>query len=110
MTCPICKGSGEREGRYRDLDCSAEGCTAATERAALEAAIKAAEPMTPYDERWEAYKAGKEAAIEQAIAKLDSINDKAGDRAAYDGDEMTMYETERMHAFAHAIEAIETLK
>lgn len=66
MTCPICSGSGERDGEYGLLSCDAPNCTAATERAALEAANKAAEPMTVYDQRWFAYQAGKAAALEQA--------------------------------------------
>lgn len=62
MTCLICNGSGERDGEYGLLSCDAPNCTAATERAALEAANKAAEPMTVYDQRWFSYQAGKAAA------------------------------------------------
>lgn len=81
MTCPICSGSGEREGEYGLLSCDAPNCTAATERAALEAANKAAEPMTVYDQRWLAYCVGKAAALEQAATWLDSY-DGAGMRRA----------------------------
>lgn len=67
MTCPICNGSGERDGEYGLLSCDAPNCTAATERAALEAANKAAEPMTVYDQRWFAYGIGKQSSVRSRV-------------------------------------------
>jgi DnaJ-class molecular chaperone len=57
-TCPACKGTGE-SAVYGYLDC--QQCTAAVERTALNEAVKVADPMTPYDERWFAYQKGMEA-------------------------------------------------
>lgn len=50
--CPVCQDSGQMNHRGY-LDCG--HCSAATERAALNAYIESIGPMTPYDERWHAY-------------------------------------------------------
>jgi hypothetical protein len=60
--CPKCHGTGET-GRYAILDCSAPGCTAATDRAALNTAVAALGPMTLDDLVWHVFQAGKRAAI-----------------------------------------------
>lgn len=66
MSCPICHGSGET-GHFGIFDCAAPGCTAAQERYAIDMAIMKMVAdegrLHPHDERWEAYKLGKAAAL-----------------------------------------------
>lgn len=54
MSCPRCHGTGE-VSQYGILDCTEPGCTAATERAALNAFVEALPPMTPYDKYFAVY-------------------------------------------------------
>mgnify|MGYP001610819689 CR=1 FL=1 len=61
MSCTICGDTGEAF-RYGSLDCAAPGCTAAVERAALNDAVAASEPLSEYDLQWLAYQLGKAAA------------------------------------------------
>jgi len=57
--CQKCGGTGEMVacGIY---DCSEPGCTAAVDRTALEAAVKAAGPMLLEDAIWFAYQQGQQ--------------------------------------------------
>ena len=52
--CTACGDTGETS-HYGVLDCCAPGCTAAQERAALNAYIESLPPLTPYDKHWHAY-------------------------------------------------------
>lgn len=65
MTCPICNDTGET-GAYGILDCAAPGCTAAVDRAAMNAVIEALPPMTAYDKHWAAFQLGYALALERA--------------------------------------------
>lgn len=67
LTCERCNGTGETNG-YGVLDCSAPGCTAASERACLNAFIEALPPMTAYDKHWAAYQMGKDSRDEEVQA------------------------------------------
>lgn len=55
--CQKCGGTGEN-GAYGIYDCTAPDCTAAVDRTALEAAVKAAGPMVLQDAIWFAYQQG----------------------------------------------------
>lgn len=55
-------------------------------------------------------KDARDAALEEAAEKLDSMNDSAGDAAAYDQREMYQYETDRMHAISDCADKIRALK
>lgn len=55
MSCPRCRDTGEGSSQYGILDCQEPGCTAATERAALNAWVDSHWPDNPYDERWQVY-------------------------------------------------------
>lgn len=61
MTCPVCHGSGDASGQYL-YDCAAPGCTAAVDRANLDAGLKLLPPMIKEDVHWAAYKAGEQIA------------------------------------------------
>lgn len=61
--CPICHGTGEK-GHYGIPDCDAPDCTAATERATLNAAIQKLGPLSVYDVVWQAYLLGKKACFQ----------------------------------------------
>lgn len=52
--CPVCKDTGETS-QYGVLDCQAPGCTAAAERAALNAYLESLPRQTEYDQVWIAY-------------------------------------------------------
>lgn len=54
----------------------------------------------------DALEAERRAALEEAAGLVDTMNDPAGDRASYEGRDMTCCETERMHALSHAAAAI----
>lgn len=55
MICPRCHGTGEGSGQYAVLDCAEPGCTAATERAKLNAWAEPHHLDSRYDERWAVY-------------------------------------------------------
>ena len=69
--CPICNDTGE--AIYGHLDCGAPGCTAATERAALNTLIEAMPAMTPYDLQWTSYQLGRAAAVAELLPVLRSM-------------------------------------
>lgn len=56
--CATCNGSGEVK-HFGQLDCMAAGCTAATERAALDTHLLALGRLHERDLVWEAYKLGQ---------------------------------------------------
>jgi hypothetical protein len=69
IKCPTCNDTGET-GPYGQIDCAAPGCTAATERAALNTLIDALPAMTPYDLQWTAYQLGRAMAEKELRAML----------------------------------------
>lgn len=65
--CQECGNSGER-GQFGVLDCAALNCTAATERAALDAHLLAIGRLHERDVAWEAYKLGQAKAVPAGFA------------------------------------------
>lgn len=66
--CPECNGSGESNDQGY-LDCAAPNCTAAEDRAHMEAHLNALGRLSNRDLLWEAYKCGQAKAGRADLAK-----------------------------------------
>lgn len=70
MKCSHCNGTGELHGMGY-YDCT--NCSAADDRAALEASVKAMPPMTREDVLWAAYQAGERIAEQRWQTERDEL-------------------------------------
>lgn len=67
--CKVCSDTGET-GQYGILDCRAEGCTAAEDRAALNAYVAELGPITQYDLVWHVHQRAMELAVKRTINNM----------------------------------------